>query len=76
MIHTNRKVALDLTPVVILLLVALTALKLLDVLNWSWFWVLSPLWIPFAIVLVLWAMFLVFVVGVMLAAFLAKAFDR
>lgn len=24
-------------------------LKLLDKIDWSWFWVLSPFWIPFAI---------------------------
>lgn len=27
------------------------ALKLLGVINWSWLWVLSPLWIPMALVL-------------------------
>lgn len=27
-------------------------LKLLDVIAWSWWWVLAPLWIPVAIVLV------------------------
>lgn len=25
-------------------------LKLLDVITWSWLWVLSPFWIPFVIV--------------------------
>ena len=28
-------------------------LKLLDVITWSWLWVLSPFWIPFAIVSVI-----------------------
>ena len=28
------------------------ALKLCNVINWSWLWVLSPLWLPFSIVLV------------------------
>ncbi len=27
------------------------ALKLLDKIDWSWWWVLSPLWIPIGIVL-------------------------
>lgn len=27
------------------------ALKLLGIINWSWIWVLSPLWIPFSIVI-------------------------
>ena len=25
-------------------------LKLLDIITWSWLWVLSPFWIPFVIV--------------------------
>ena len=29
------------------------ALKLCNVIDWSWWWVLSPLWIPFALVIVL-----------------------
>ena len=28
-------------------------LKLTHVVDWSWWWVLSPLWIPFAILLVI-----------------------
>lgn len=28
-------------------------LKLCHIINWSWFWVLCPLWIGFAIILVL-----------------------
>ena len=28
-------------------------LKLLDVIAWSWLWVLSPFWIPFVIVSVI-----------------------
>jgi hypothetical protein len=27
-------------------------LKLCNVINWSWLWVLSPLWLPFSIVMV------------------------
>ena len=28
-------------------------LKLCDKINWSWWWVLAPLWIPFALAFVL-----------------------
>lgn len=44
-----------------LLLVAFIVLKLCHVIEWSWFWVLSPLWIPFVLsiiiiaVVVIWA---------------------
>jgi len=34
-----------------LLLVLFIGLKLGNVITWSWWWVLSPLWIPFALVL-------------------------
>lgn len=34
-----------------LLAVAFIVLKLLGVINWSWLWVLAPLWLPTAIVI-------------------------
>jgi Flp pilus assembly protein TadB len=36
-----------------LLTVAFIVLKLLDKIAWSWWWVLSPIWIPIAIVIVI-----------------------
>lgn len=39
-----------------LLLLTFIILKLCNVINWSWWWVLAPLWIPTALVL---AIFLV-----------------
>ncbi len=33
--------------------VAFIVLKLCNVIDWAWFWVLAPLWIPFAIVFVI-----------------------
>jgi len=35
-----------------LLTVAFVVLKLCGVISWSWWWVLSPLWIPLVILLV------------------------
>jgi len=35
-----------------LLLILFIGLKLTNVINWSWLWVLSPLWIPVALMLV------------------------
>lgn len=32
--------------------IAFIILKLLGVIAWSWWWVLAPFWIPFAIALV------------------------
>ena len=34
-----------------ILLVVFIVLKLCKVIDWSWWWILSPLWIPIAIVI-------------------------
>lgn len=36
-----------------LLSVAFIVLKLCNVIDWSWWWVLAPIWIPIALVIVL-----------------------
>lgn len=36
-----------------LLLIAFIVLKLTNVITWSWWWVMAPLWIPAAITLLL-----------------------
>ncbi len=36
-----------------LLQIAFIVLKLCNVINWSWWWVLAPIWIPLAIGLLL-----------------------
>ena len=43
-----------------LLTIAFIVLKLCNVIAWSWWWVLAPLWIPIALVLVI-ALFVVIV---------------
>jgi hypothetical protein len=41
------------------LTIVFVVLKLVGVINWSWWWVLSPLWISFALFLVVVILFLV-----------------
>lgn len=36
----------------VILFIIFLVLKLTHVIDWSWWWVTSPLWIPFAIVIV------------------------
>lgn len=38
-----------------MLTILFIGLKLTNYIDWSWWWVLSPLWIPVAIVLVIFA---------------------
>lgn len=43
-----------------LLTIVFVVLKLCKVIDWSWWWVFSPLWIPLAILIV---------IGLLIAAF-------
>ena len=52
-----------------LLTIAFIVLKLCHVIEWSWIWVLSPLWIPLALILVIWAIGLII-------GFIGIFFDR
>lgn len=40
-----------------LLTIVFIILKLTDNIDWSWWWVLSPLWVPLAVVLVVFLIF-------------------
>jgi len=40
------------TSILALLTIAFVVLKLTGVIAWSWWWVLAPIWIPTAIVVV------------------------
>ena len=51
-----------------LLALLFIALKLTHYIAWSWWWVLSPIWIPFGI-------FAMFTLGALIIAFLIYVFD-
>ena len=55
------------SPAFILFIVFLV-LKLCDKIDWSWFWVTAPLWIPFGIVAVIF-------IGVLMALLVAKLLE-
>jgi hypothetical protein len=46
-----------------LLAIVFITLKLLGKITWSWWWVLSPLWIPLGIILA--ALLVAFLIGVL-----------
>lgn len=46
-----------------LLTIVFITLKLIGMIDWSWLWVLSPIWIPFALV------FLILLIQLTIAAF-------
>ena len=47
-----------------MLTIAFIVLKLMNVINWSWWWVLSPLWITFLLGLVITAIVLAIVIWI------------
>ena len=49
----NKEVTVKTISFSSLLLLAFIVLKLCNVITWSWWWVLSPLWIPIAISVVI-----------------------
>lgn len=52
-------------PVVPILTITFVVLKLTNVIDWSWGWVLSPLWLSaaFVAVMVLFALIIAFIVA-------------
>lgn len=55
-----------------LLAVAFIVLKLTGVINWSWLWVLAPIWIPTAITLAITLAIIVIVLVAILVRELTK----
>lgn len=47
------------TSICTVLLIIFITLKLCNLITWSWLWVLAPLWIPVALVLVIYFGFLI-----------------
>lgn len=50
--ENNKKVTIQLlTPLSTIVFVLFFLAKIFDKIDWSWWWVFSPLWIPFAILI-------------------------
>jgi hypothetical protein len=50
-----------------LLTIVFIVLKLCNVIDWSWWWVLSPIWIPTAIIIaIVILVFIIVIVGAMI----------
>lgn len=56
-----------------LLTILFVGLKLTHYINWSWWWVLSPLWLPMAVVL---GIILIFLIGALLVVAVANLTGR
>lgn len=40
-------------PVFFILFLTFMVLKLTEVIDWSWWWITAPLWIPFALIVLI-----------------------
>lgn len=49
----SKQITITTPPVGPLLAIVFTVLKLCGVINWSWWWVLLPVWGPLALIVVL-----------------------
>lgn len=59
----KTKISVQIGSLPTLLTVAFVVLKLCNVITWSWWWILAPLWIPVVIVtLVLLFIFILYMV--------------
>ena len=48
---TNKNIQFGcVTPLSVIVFLAFFFAKIYDKIDWSWWWVFSPLWIPFAII--------------------------
>lgn len=46
----NNKVVVQF-PICMILFIVFLVLKLTNTIDWSWWWVSAPLWIPFCVIL-------------------------
>ena len=51
--NDKKKVVINGMPLTSVLFVVFLVLKLCGVIDWPWIWVFAPLWIPFALVALL-----------------------
>ena len=65
----NKKITFKLaTPITLIIFILFFLAKIFDKIDWSWWWVFSPLWMPFAFVLL-------FVIGWILAIVITALID-
>ena len=58
-INSNQTVTTSF-PIASILAIVFVVLKLTNNISWSWWWVLSPLWIPLGLIAVLFVVIFIF----------------
>ena len=57
---SNNQTVTTSFPIASILTIVFVVLKLTNVISWSWWWVLSPLWIPLGFIAILFVVVFVF----------------
>lgn len=66
---TENKLTIKLvTPVTLIIFILFFLAKIFDKIDWSWWWVFSPLWIPYTFVLLI-------IIGWILTIFITALID-
>lgn len=63
----NKKINIDLGFFTVLTFIFIT-LKLCKVINWSWIWVLAPMWIPVGLI--------IFIIGIYIIVMKVKRYHN
>lgn len=63
----NKKITIQLiTPFSFIIFILFFVAKIFDKIDWSWWWVFSPLWIPLfivtSIVLITWILYIIILI--------------
>lgn len=62
--NDNKNISIKLvTPTSLVLFALFFLAKIFDKIDWSWWWIFSPLWIPFALIIIIvlgWLLLLAF----------------
>ena len=52
--NNNNKITIGcLSPLTVIIFLAFFFAKIFDKIDWSWWWVFSPLWIPLAFIIII-----------------------
>ncbi len=70
--ENNKKITISYSfPIATIIFLAFFFAKIFDKIDWSWWWVFSPLWLPFAIILGLLAIGgVIYVIGTLIVTIL------
>lgn len=71
--YNSTIVTIDFGSLGFLLFIIFMSLKLTGIIDWSWFFITLPIWVPYAFAIAVWIIIALIVLFVYLVAFIADA---